>query len=137
MGKDKQPGIDFYKIIIERISFERNPDFSFPEEGLKVDIKINTNSNIDKSKKILKLSLDLYLFSETEKSPFKLSILISGYFKAKYLEKLEEFSKVQGPALLFPFAREIIADLTMRSGFPPLIIPPVNILALVGKSPKK
>lgn len=137
MKKNEKPGISFLKIALEKVNLDININYIFPDEGLKADIKINTNSNIDKSKKILKLNLELYLFTETKDPPFKMSILVSGYFKAKNLKKLEKFSEVQAPALLFPFAREIIADLTMRAGFPPLIIPPVNILALMSKSPEK
>src|SRR3989304_5863849 len=40
-----------------------------------------------------------------------------------YAEKIDEFEKAQ-EAFVFPFAREVIANLTMRSGYPPLLIPP-------------
>ena len=34
------------------------------------------------------------------------------------------------PNILFPFAREIIADLVTRGGFPQLLLAPVNFDAL-------
>lgn len=37
---------------------------------------------------------------------------------------------VESPRLLFPFARNILADLTRDGGFPPLMLAPVDFLAL-------
>jgi len=37
---------------------------------------------------------------------------------------------VEVPKLLFPFAREIIADLTVKAGFPPLYMAPISFEAL-------
>ena len=33
---------------------------------------------------------------------------------------------IQAPALLFPFARRLVADLTREGGFPPLLLDPIN-----------
>ena len=37
---------------------------------------------------------------------------------------------IEGPRLLFPFARQIIADATRNGGFPPLMIDPIDFVAL-------
>jgi preprotein translocase subunit SecB len=37
---------------------------------------------------------------------------------------------IECPRLLFPFARQIIADATRQGGFPPLLIDPVDFTAL-------
>ena len=37
---------------------------------------------------------------------------------------------IECPRLLFPFARQIIADATRQGGFPPLMIDPVDFAAL-------
>jgi len=37
---------------------------------------------------------------------------------------------IEGPRLLFPFARQIIADCTRNGGFPPLMIDPIDFVAL-------
>jgi preprotein translocase subunit SecB len=34
------------------------------------------------------------------------------------------------PAVLFPYARETVADATMRAGFPPVHLAPINFEAL-------
>ena len=37
---------------------------------------------------------------------------------------------IECPRLLFPFARQIVADATRQGGFPPLMIDPVDFAAL-------
>jgi preprotein translocase subunit SecB len=37
---------------------------------------------------------------------------------------------IEGPRLMFPFARQIIAEATRNGGFPPLMIDPIDFVAL-------
>lgn len=137
MRKDKQPGINFEKVVLEKLNLEITPDYSFPKEGIKVDVSVKASIKLDKIQKRLRLSLEVSLFKKAENSPLRLSVLASGYFKAKDVKTLEEFSKIQASALVFPFIREIIANITMRTGYPPFLIPPTNIIDLVGKNLEK
>lgn len=41
---------------------------------------------------------------------------------------------IQGPSLLFPFARRVLADCTREGGFPPLMLDPIDFLALYRQS---
>ncbi len=45
-------------------------------------------------------------------------------------EHVEPILLIEIPRLLFPFARNIIADLTRDSGFPPLMINPIDFVGL-------
>ena len=44
---------------------------------------------------------------------------------------------VHCPNTLFPFAREIIADLVVKGGFPQLLLAPINFDALYEKKASK
>ena len=44
--------------------------------------------------------------------------------------QIEPVLVVEGPRLLFPFARNIIADVTRDGGFPPVLLGPIDFLAL-------
>ena len=48
-------------------------------------------------------------------------------------EHIEPILLIEIPRLLFPFARNIIADLTRESGFPPLMINPIDFVGLYHK----
>lgn len=44
---------------------------------------------------------------------------------------VEEYARNSGWALLFPFIRERLADVTSRGRFGPYLLPPANVMALV------
>lgn len=46
---------------------------------------------------------------------------------------LEEFSKTNGPALVMPYAREVVTNITARSRHGTIFIPPVNVFAIVAQ----
>jgi preprotein translocase subunit SecB len=45
-------------------------------------------------------------------------------------DSLQPLLLVECPRLLFPFARRIVADATRDGGFPPLMIDPIDFVAL-------
>lgn len=45
-------------------------------------------------------------------------------------EQVQPVLMIEGPRLLFPFARQIIADATREGGFPPLLINPIDFAAM-------
>jgi preprotein translocase subunit SecB len=45
-------------------------------------------------------------------------------------EQIQPAIMIEGPRLLFPFARQIIADAVRNGGYPPLYIDPIDFQAL-------
>jgi preprotein translocase subunit SecB len=43
---------------------------------------------------------------------------------------LADFSRLNAPALIFPYVRETIASTSLKAGIPPVIIPPINLNAV-------
>lgn len=52
--------------------------------------------------------------------------LLSGFSE----EDTQALLNVECPALLFPYAREVVSDTVTRSGFPPLLLQPLNFAAI-------
>ncbi len=63
---------------------------------------------------------------------YELELVYAGLFKVENMPKqaLEPFLLIQGPTLLFPFLRRLVADLTREGGFPPLMLDPIDFAAL-------
>ena len=51
--------------------------------------------------------------------------------------ELEELLQIEVPRYLFPFARNVIADVTRDGGYPPLLINPVDFAALRAQQAKQ
>jgi len=72
--------------------------------------------------------------------PFAIFIEGKGIFKFKKTPSeavLKKVSKINCPAIIFPYVRETIADITRRAGFPPLHLNPVNFVAFAKQSASK
>ena len=63
---------------------------------------------------------------------YKLALEYGGMFKLENMpqQAVEPFLLVNAPALLFPFVRRLIADLTREGGFPPLMLDPIDFASL-------
>jgi len=63
---------------------------------------------------------------------FKFELNYSGVFRVENVpaDQIQRVVMVEGPRLLFPFARQIIADAVRSGGYPPLYIDPIDFNAL-------
>ena len=63
---------------------------------------------------------------------FALDLAYGGLFRLQNIpqEQIAAVVMIECPRILFPFAREIIANATMHGGFPPLLLDPVDFAAL-------
>lgn len=66
---------------------------------------------------------------------YKLAVDYGGMFKLENMptQSVEPFLLINAPALLFPFVRRLIADLTREGGFPPLMLDPIDFASLYMK----
>ncbi|MCB1509390.1 MAG: protein-export chaperone SecB [Hyphomicrobiaceae bacterium] len=63
---------------------------------------------------------------------YELEVSYGGLFQIRNLprEAVEQLLMVNGPALLFPFLRRLVADVTREGGFPPLFLDPIDFAGL-------
>jgi preprotein translocase subunit SecB len=62
---------------------------------------------------------------------FVIDLSYAGLFGIRNVpeEALPPFLLIQAPQLLFPFARQVIADAIANTGFPPLLLDPIDFAA--------
>ena len=137
MDKEKQPGISFDSIILAKEKFWRNP--SLPKE-LNINLDFNVKRSIDDKKGIIELDTFLSLQDSEKVQHVKLELKYIGLFSIIESEKNMEFKHFlehNAPALLIPYIREQISSITSKAGLLPIIIPPLNILAMLKDKEKK
>ena len=63
---------------------------------------------------------------------FNIELEFAGVFRIQNVpqEQLQPLMLIECPRLLFPFAREIIATSVRNGGFPPLMLDPIDFVAL-------
>lgn len=128
MDSSKAPGIKFERVFLSRLNFELpvvEPD------KFQYDVKLESKQKIDGKTLIYALMVKLY-----DRFEFEMTGIFTAIEGAENLT-LEKFAAVNAPALLMPFAREVISSITSRTPLPHLLLPPINILALSKKSTPK
>jgi len=123
------------KLYIKDSSFESpaSPEsFTFKPWDPKIDLNLtNKQSHIDADTYEAVLSITATV-SHEEKTAFLVEVHQAGLFQIAGFD--EEQKKYllgsQCMNILFPYAREVISDMSVRGGFPALIMTPVNFDAL-------
>lgn len=99
----------------------------------QLDVEVNTDAKViegDSFHVVLAITVTAKLGSDVA---FLIEAHQAGVFSIRGFANDDERRAVLGaycPNLLFPFARETIADLAQRSGFPQLLLQPINFEAL-------
>ncbi len=67
-----------------------------------------------------------------EQTAFVIEVAYGGVFTINGIpdEHVKPVLMIEGPRLLFPFARSVIADGTREGGFPPLMLQPIDFVTL-------
>lgn len=67
-----------------------------------------------------------------EKTVFLVEVKQAGIFRIQNVpeQDLDPILAIACPNILFPFAREVVADAVNRAGFPPVLLAPVNFEAV-------
>jgi len=99
-----------------------------PQIDLGVDLQAK---RLDAERFEVELKLRVSAKSD-EKSVFLLELAYAGLFMIQNApeEILQQILLIDGPHLLFPFARRIVADAVRDGGMPPLMIEPIAFASL-------
>jgi preprotein translocase subunit SecB len=101
-------------------------------EAPQVDIQLHHNSSrVDDG--VYQCVLTINVTAKAgEKTMFLVEAAQAGIFVARNIpeQELDAVLGIACPNILFPYAREVVSDLTQRAGFPPVILAPVNFEAI-------
>ncbi|HVM37850.1 MAG TPA: protein-export chaperone SecB [Sphingomicrobium sp.] len=93
---------------------------------LDVQFNINVNGVADEVHEVV-LKLEIAARSENGVH-FLIDLSYAGLYGLRNIpeEALGAFLLVEAPRLLFPFVRQIVADASQNTGFPPLMLDPID-----------
>lgn len=100
------------------------------EEIEDIEVSLKLGHKLDEES--MELTVLLTMFSEQEGMPFHFDIEFGGKFIIDASEKdhIDRLSKVNCPAIIFPYIREHLAELSRKSGLKPYHINPINFVQL-------
>ncbi|RUM98584.1 protein-export chaperone SecB [Pseudaminobacter arsenicus] len=94
--------------------------------GININVNVNANPLSDKE---FDVNLTLSAKAAFEKDVlFNVELIYGGVFRIEGFpqEHMLPLLFIECPRLLFPFARQIIAEATRNGGFPPLMLDPID-----------
>ena len=127
------------RIYVRDLSFESPgaPESFRTQWKPKVGLELNTrHQNIEATLYEVVLSMTIIARNEQDENMYLCEVQQAGIFHIANLDDaaLEHTLNSFCPALLFPYAREVIDSMVVKGSFPPLMLAPVNFDAIYEQS---
>jgi preprotein translocase subunit SecB len=129
------PSMNLIGQYIRDLSFE-NPGApaSIMTGGANPGFQVSINVGVKKqSDEVYAVELSLNARAEREKAVlFAVELVYGGVFRLRNVPEaqLAALLMIECPRLIFPFARQVLANVTQQGGFPPLMMEPVDFTAI-------
>lgn len=113
--------MELIRYVIKKIEY--NVNAKAPQSGSagytpKINVLINNKEN----------SVDISVKIDDEGMPFNIEVSVIGFYEFKKKEKIkEELLKNNGVAILLPYVRAIISQITAMAGLGTLVLPLMNV----------
>lgn len=138
MDTTKQPGIRIAQIFLEHAHFQHREDhLSFtPQSSVQPEIEISFESGVSPDKKRGRIRAQVRTAS-SEEALYQFDVMVTALLEQVDGQEnfgLEPYLASNGWALLYPFLRETVANMTGRGRFGPVWLDPVNVLAVMEAS---
>ncbi len=131
---DQQPVFGIEKIYVKDISLEipNAPQIFLQRESPQISVDLH-NSAALLSEGVYEAVVTITVTAKIEdKTAFLVEVAQAGIFQVRNMpqDSIDGIMGVTCPNILFPYAREVVSDMVIRAGFPPVLLNPVNFEAL-------
>ena len=124
----KTSNFQFVNPYLSELNFIAKKNFN--PEGNEIEVKSSFNVNVSKSNTEHKATVELAATIGDDKAPFVIYAKIASNFVWGDLndETVDNFLKINAPAVLLSYLRPIIASVTNSSQFPVYNLPFINFM---------
>jgi preprotein translocase subunit SecB len=134
MADEQQPVFNIEKLYVKDLSVEvpNAPDIFLEREAPQMDVNMSSESHAI-GEALFQCTITVTITAKIkDKTVFLVECTQAGIFRIQNVPQ-DQMPMVLGigcPNIVFPYLRETVSDLVIRSGFPPLLLNPVNFEAL-------
>lgn len=128
--EQKTPVFSIEKLYVKDLSVEapNAPEIFLENDTPSIELQLRTEGK-GIGEGLFEVALTVTVTAKIgEKSAFLVEVTQAGIFQLRHIpeESIEPLLAVACPNLLFPYAREVVSNATMRAGFTPVVLQPVN-----------
>ena len=132
--QNNQPVFSIEKLYVKDLSLEipNAPQAFLERETPTVDIQLHHNSERVEDG-LYQTTLTVTVTAKVaEKTLFLVEAAQAGIFTLRNIPQgdMDAVLAIACPNILFPYVREVVSDIVVRAGFPPVVLNPVNFEAL-------
>ncbi|MEJ3735431.1 protein-export chaperone SecB [Bacillus sp. XZ-5] len=128
--------ITFNGYKVDTLNYERTYNFDFSKDSAKLtpEFLIYKTESID-DPSYYNLIFGVRIGQEEGNLPFKAEVILRGFFcfnsedfnQEEYeIDDYQIFTIINGSAILYPYLRSVLTDLTSKSNHNPVILPTIN-----------
>lgn len=125
-----ESGFRINNLLLLESKFNRINNVQFKEERPNLNMNINTEVGVQDN--IISVAETVTVTQKDgDTEQFSFIVKMVGIFECigeSPLTNHEAFGKVNGAAIIFPYIREHITNLSLKAGLGPIILPPVNFI---------
>ena len=134
MSEQEAPVFSIEKIYVKDLSLEvpNAPQCFLERDPPQVEVQMQTTGTVV-GEGMFDVVLTVTVSAKIgDKTQFLVEAAEAGLFQIRNVPEaeLEPIIAVACPNILFPFAREVVAEAVSRAGFPPVLLAPVNFEAI-------
>jgi preprotein translocase subunit SecB len=123
-----ESGFRINQLLLLESNFKRLNKVQF--EGDIPELKIDINTEVGVQGKVISVEETVTITQKyNDIEQFSFSVKMAGLFECigdSSLTDYEDFGSVNGAAIIFPYIREHITNLSLKAGLNPIVLPPVN-----------
>lgn len=130
------PLFNIEKLYVKDMSLEipNSPAIFLERENPQIDLQLQTQAtNVEEGvfEVVVTVTVTAKLPAK-EKVMFLIEAKQAGIFQIRNIpaEEMESVLAVMCPNLLYPYLREVVSDLSVRGGFAPVLLNPINFDAI-------
>ena len=133
-GQPAMPNLQVVGQYIKDLSFENPGVSSAISDRPQIELAVDLNAARMAEKDMFEVELKIRVDAKSEGRPlFLLEVAYAGAFRLTNVADTgtqQMILLIQAPHMLFPFVRRIVADVVRDGGMPPLMIEPIDFMAL-------
>lgn len=133
-GEDTAPTAGLISQYVKDLSFENPnaPSIYQAQTAPQIDVQFNIGSE-QIGEEVHEVTLKIEVRADSEGTvAFIVDLTYSGLFGFRNVpaDQIQPYLLSEGPRLLFPFARRVVADTIRDGGFPALLLEPIDFAQL-------
>lgn len=121
--------ITFDGYQVKEINFLLNQNYSTESEQIEINFELESKQGLAEDKMHSSLLLTAKIFDDAEKNnyPFQLKVELEGFFSIDSEKEIDiEKYSPNMIAILYPYLRALISNITVNSNIPALTLPTIN-----------